>query len=76
MQERCRELEAELAELSLDLQEQTAALTQVEKDVAASTGEKQKLRSEYEGKIEAIVKHMDGLRQQMKQEVCPCRRRL
>lgn len=71
LQERCRELEAELADLNLDLQELTTALAKVEADAAASADEKQVLRQEYEGKIEAVVKQMAGLQQQMKQQVGP-----
>lgn len=71
LQERCRELEAELADLNLDLQELTTALAKVEADAAASAEEKQILRQEYEGKIEAVVKQMAGLQQQMKQQVGP-----
>jgi hypothetical protein len=69
MQERCRELEAQLADLSMDLQELTSALSRVEADVAASADEKQLLRREYERKIEAVVKQMAGLQQQMQQQV-------
>lgn len=66
LQERCRELEAELAELQLDLEELTAALARVEADVAASADEKQRLRTEYEGKIQTVVEQMSGLQRQLK----------
>lgn len=69
VQERCRELEVQLADLNLDLQELTAALARVEADAAASAEEKQQLRKEYERKIDGVVKQMAGLQQQMKQQV-------
>lgn len=69
LQERCRELEAQLADLNMDLQELNGALSQVEADAAASAEEKQQLRKEYERKIDVVVKQMAGLQQQMKQQV-------
>lgn len=53
----------------MDLQELTSALTQVEADAAASAGEKLRLRREYESKIEAVVRQMEGLQEQMRQQV-------
>jgi peptidoglycan hydrolase CwlO-like protein len=69
LQERCRELEVQLADLNMDLQELNGALSRVEADAAASAEEKQQLRKEYERKIDGVVKQMAGLQQQMKQQV-------
>lgn len=69
LQDRCRELEAELAELQLDLEDLTSALAQVEADAAASAEEKQRLRTEYEQKISTVVEQMSGLQRQMKGQV-------
>jgi hypothetical protein len=69
LQERCRELEVQLADLSLDLQEHTAALARVEADAAASEGEKQRLRQDCEHKIAAVVQQMESLQKQMRQQV-------
>lgn len=72
LQERCRELETELAKLQLDLEELTAALARVEADAAASKEEKKRLRTEYEQRIQAVVEQMTGLQKQIKSQVGEC----
>lgn len=47
------------------MQELTSEMARVEADAAASAGEKQQLRREYEAKLAAVA----GLQQQMKQQV-------
>lgn len=68
-QERCRELETELAELNLEMEELTAALARVEADAAASAEEKARLRSEYETRIRVVVTQMSGLQRQLNGQV-------
>ncbi|KAF8057282.1 FOLD2 [Scenedesmus sp. PABB004] len=64
--DRCRELETELAELSLDMEELQAALARVEADAAASAEAKAAMRAEYEARIAAVAAQMGGVRQQLR----------
>lgn len=69
LQDRCRELETELAELNLEMDELTSALAQVEADAAASAEEKARLRSEYEARLRDVAAQMSSLQRQLKGQV-------
>jgi chromosome segregation ATPase len=69
LQDRCRELETELAELNLEMEELTSALIRVEADAAASAEEKARLRSEYEARLMDVSAQMSNLQRQLKGQV-------
>jgi ElaB/YqjD/DUF883 family membrane-anchored ribosome-binding protein len=69
LQDRCRELEAELTELTLEMEELTSALVRVEADAAASAEEKARLRSEYEARLKDVSAQMSNLQRQLKGQV-------